>query len=92
MTVHTFVLAHGFTEHFLYQSLFSLFSVFNQNVIEAKRMCQPQPTPAIQPDSTEDWESGIWYFYFKFYILRNETKINQQKASTNLKIIIFHLT
>ena len=55
-------------------------------------MCQPQPTPAIQPDSTEDWESGIWYFYLKFYILRNETKINQQKASTNLKIIIFHLT
>ena len=55
-------------------------------------MCQPQPTPAIQPDSTEDWEFGIWYFYFKFYILRNETKINQQKASTNLKIIIFHLT
>lgn len=25
--------------------------------VEAKRMCQPQPTPTIQPDDTEDWES-----------------------------------
>ena len=30
-----------------------------RGAIEAKQKCQPQPTPAIQPDSTEDWESGI---------------------------------
>jgi len=31
----------------------------NQAIIEEKRLRQPQPTPAVVPDSTEDWESGI---------------------------------
>ena len=27
-------------------------------MVDEKRKCQPQPTPTIQPDDTEDWESG----------------------------------
>ena len=34
----------------------------NQAIIEEKRLRQPQPTPAVVPDSTEDWESGISFF------------------------------
>lgn len=40
-------------------SVFCLFSisVVSRPLLEAKRLCQPQPTPTVQVDSTEDWES-----------------------------------
>ncbi|KAM7448724.1 factor1-like [Porites harrisoni] len=52
--------------------------VFNRDVIEAKRMCQPQPTPTIQPDSTEDWESEA--VSEPFSIARSEPSNEQEDA------------
>lgn len=37
-----------------------LISVASQAIIEEKKLYQPQPTPTVLPDETEDWESGIF--------------------------------
>lgn len=31
--------------------------ILNRPMVDEKRKCQPQPTPTVQPDDTEDWES-----------------------------------
>ncbi|CAH3139908.1 unnamed protein product [Porites lobata] len=49
-----------------------------RGAIEAKQKCQPQPTPAIQPDSTEDWESEA--VSEPFSIARSEPSNKQEDA------------
>lgn len=31
--------------------------IISRDAVEAKRMCQPQPTPTVELENTEDWES-----------------------------------
>ena len=62
-------------------------TVYLQSIVEEKRLQQPQPTQAVLPDETEDWEIGMFCQGFNFGLqsgaLLSITQLNFLLSATN---------